>query len=488
MKESTSDIAVIGAGYGGICAASVLAQAKRSVSLFEAHCYLGGCASYFNRGEFSFDVGATTLSGIGKNRPISEWCDIVDFDLESRVKKIDPGIVVHAENNIFSSYTDLNLWFSELSKFGVSDKEKKFWLEVKKINERAWGLLRGLKKFPPKSLEDLFDLNFAAIKDLPLIPYLFESFHSVYQKRVGKLDPVKQRLIDQILLISTQTTSEKVPFLIGCMGISYPAETFYLPGGMRKLTELSNSLLYRHGVAVRKSHQVEKIKALDNGYEIMTSRGRYFAKRIISNLTIWNMIDVTEGDIKDYFKSLAKKQEKNCWGAFTLYFGIKCNQQFEELYHQVHTQEIPFCGSTSFFVSFSLADDPARAPQGYRCVTISTHCDITQWENLSKDDYQVQKEVTSQFILEHFFKTFTYLSASDMKYFSDGSPSTFLRYTGRYKGYVGGIPNTLDRKIWDMNAGHTPFEGLSLVGDTIFPGQGICGVIAGALTTCRSLC
>jgi phytoene dehydrogenase-like protein len=38
------------------------------------------------------------------------------------------------------------------------------------------------------------------------------------------------------------------------------------------------------------------------------------------------------------------------------------------------------------------------------------------------------------------------------------------------------VPNTLERKIFDLQGAVTPFKGLYLVGDTVYPGQGIAGV------------
>jgi phytoene dehydrogenase-like protein len=52
---------------------------------------------------------------------------------------------------------------------------------------------------------------------------------------------------------------------------------------------------------------------------------------------------------------------------------------------------------------------------------------------------------------------------------------------------VGGIP--LDRRIfpWSYPRPTTPFEGMYAIGDTVFPGQGIPGVVLGALSLRRRL-
>ncbi|EQC47933.1 NAD(P)-binding Rossmann-like domain protein, partial [Bacteriovorax sp. BSW11_IV] len=62
-------IAVVGGGYSGLSIAALLAKSGVVVDLFEKHSSLGGCAGYFVRKNISFDVGATTISGLKKNGP-----------------------------------------------------------------------------------------------------------------------------------------------------------------------------------------------------------------------------------------------------------------------------------------------------------------------------------------------------------------------------------------------------------------------------------
>src|SRR5262249_56258837 len=54
-------VAVIGAGIAGMAVAARLQARGLSSIVFEAHGQPGGCAGFFRRRGFAFDVGATTL-------------------------------------------------------------------------------------------------------------------------------------------------------------------------------------------------------------------------------------------------------------------------------------------------------------------------------------------------------------------------------------------------------------------------------------------
>jgi len=59
------DVTVIGAGNGGLTAATSLAQKGLNVLLLERHNIPGGCATSFCRGRFEFEIALHQLSGLG---------------------------------------------------------------------------------------------------------------------------------------------------------------------------------------------------------------------------------------------------------------------------------------------------------------------------------------------------------------------------------------------------------------------------------------
>jgi all-trans-retinol 13,14-reductase len=60
------DVLVIGAGLGGLCAASMLAQLGRRVLVLEQHTVPGGFTQSFRRGKWSWDVGLHIVGEMGK--------------------------------------------------------------------------------------------------------------------------------------------------------------------------------------------------------------------------------------------------------------------------------------------------------------------------------------------------------------------------------------------------------------------------------------
>jgi len=56
-------VLVIGAGYGGLAAATELSRRGFNVTVLEAHIYPGGSAGTFFHQGYRFDAGATLAGG-----------------------------------------------------------------------------------------------------------------------------------------------------------------------------------------------------------------------------------------------------------------------------------------------------------------------------------------------------------------------------------------------------------------------------------------
>lgn len=475
------DFVVIGAGYGGVSVASLLAKSGFSVLLLESHTEIGGCASFFKRKDFVFDVGATTLSGVLPSQPLGILVD--ELAVQPKMRKLEPGMKIHFGKNILTRYADKEKWISESENFFESKNQRDFWNKIFEIDSDVWDFLQNNKNLPPKSILDLLKLaKFSNFPKVGLVQGLFLPMEFLLEKFGLEKDFLFRKFIDEQLLITTQNTSKDAPFVPSAMGLAYPSETYYPFGGMVEPLKLITEKFIEFGGEILFKEKVTNLVQSNEGFKITTKKGNSFqSKNVVSNIPIWNLAKITEGQIQNYFQKESEKFQE-AWGAFTLNFAIESKGKISNSYHQIHIEkEIPFCNSGSIFVSFSQPDDFAKAPKGWQTVTISTHTDVKNWQNLSKEKYQEKKQTVTNFILEEFDKVFEEFRESEKMFILSGSPNTFEFFTNREKGFVGGIPHSVKKNLLTLPSGITPFRNLFLVGDTVFPGQGVPAVVLSAL-------
>lgn len=474
------DYIVVGAGYGGIASASLLAKRGFKVLVLEAHNLIGGCASYFKREDFLFDVGATTLSGFREGQPIKKLLDELEIDFP--VKKIDPGIIIKKGHLNFYWYSDWDKFVDELKRKINDLPEKKlslFFEKMKNISKRAWELLDRNPNLMPKNIFGYFSL-IKNIKDIDLFMLMFKPVNELLIEYGLYKDEKLKSVLDEILLISTQSKSNEAPSLSAALAFEYPGELYYSMGGTYKLAQKLMEKFIELGGEIKFKQKAVSVREENSFYRINTHKSEsYRATNLVLNIPIWNIADITESSIQRYFKKLSKKYNK-AWGAFTIYFAIKDVGDLGSHFYQIHCDPIPNCDSNSYFVSFSDPEDREKAPEGWRTVTISTHTKSDPWLGHFQEDYSKLKDETEKFILESFFNNFPQFESSSIQYLNSGTPRTFDFFTSRYQGKVGGIPHTVSNPLPLLPNQTTPFKGLYHVGDTSFPGQGIGTVIYSA--------
>jgi C-3',4' desaturase CrtD len=472
------DYIVIGAGSAGLSFAALMEKRGYKIAILEAHSLPGGCSSYFERDGFTFDAGATTLSGLKAGRPLQRL--ITELNLKLDLISVDPGIVCLIGDKKILRYRDPERWIEELKKNFAGINHRKLWHKLKLIESRGWSLSTTFKNIPLRSFKSLF--SFFSVK-LPLAllsaPGLFRSVESELQKFNIK-DQSYLNMLDELLFITAQNNRLETPLLMGAMGLCYPEDTSYALGGMKAfsnaLADKCSSIFYRH--------QVQKINPIETGiggFTVHTNQGIFRAKNLVSTIPIWNIPELFEDQKAKDFSSFEKTPDpKDCWSAFMIYLTIPLNSATESLYYQIHCEGIPFCSTKSFFVSLSHPADSTRSIHGRQTVTISTHTKSSEWLGLDIAEYKNKKEITANFILNVLKEKFQ-LQENDLQNILTGTPRTFIKYTKRYSGLVGGIPHSLNRNPLDYIIARSPYKNFYMLGDTQFPGQGIAAVVMGAM-------
>jgi phytoene dehydrogenase-like protein len=145
----------------------------------------------------------------------------------------------------------------------------------------------------------------------------------------------------------------------------------------------------------------------------------------------------------------------------------------------------PFAEGNSVFISFSLPDDLARAAEGHRAVTMSTHTALELWWRLFENDreaYEARKQEYTERVLDAAEMALPGLRRA-AGLVMPGTPVSFQRFTHRSRGWVGGFPQTSLTRSRSPRLG----RGTWLVGDSIFPGQSVLAVTLGGARVAQAV-
>lgn len=471
------DYAVVGGGIGGVTAAALLSRLGKKVVLFERLNYLGGCAGTFERDGFVYNAGATTLVGLGKGYPVRLLIDILGIrDLP--VKQIDPSIVVYVGDKVVARYRDRKAAVEQIQKNFYHKNNPALWQKIFQVADTSWKNIYNLLPFKPQ----LSYFVKTGIKNLTYtignLAYNLLPAREVIKLYLGSVDEDYRHFLNSQILMTAQGYWDEVSFVAASMGLTYTnLDNYYVTGGMSELLNTISTVI----TSMQKKTAVKKIRKVSDRFEIHTNRGVFEAKRVILNKSIWNFCDIVEDDrLRDICQKNIKTYRK-MWSSATLYFHLKDPDNLLDKHHYqiIHKDKNPYTGSHSFFVSLSDISDSRMTVGGYKSVTISTHCKIDLWENITQEEYVEKKERLKQFIMDKLYFYLPQIKTMEKTMIMVATPRTFERYTARYRGSVGGLPMVLDYVPFRYPSNFTGIDGVYLVGDTVFPGQGWPGVVVG---------
>jgi C-3',4' desaturase CrtD len=467
---NTFDAIVIGAGVAGLTAATILARSGMRTLVLERHNVAGGCASFYQRDGFRFDVGATLVGGFGV-RGVHRLLN-ARFGIDVSPEPIEPAMVVHLPDDSVVRYGDGRWQAERLRAFG--SEAEPFWREQERIADLAWDLSTRFPALPVDVPGALALLSAARPRHLPLLATLGRSVASIMPQRAGR---ALRTFVDAQLLITAQTDARGAALAYGCTALDLAREgTFHLPDGVGTLSVALARAFRRAGGTLHYVSDVARIVTeRGRAAAVVTSDGTtYRSDRVIAALPIQNVLALCEPLAQRFGARIAALPQR--YGAFTLYCGLRAGVVPADLpsHHQlVGSYDEPLGEGNSVFVSIS--EDARHAPAGGRAVTLSTHTDVARWERAHRDGRTAQLRAEYRARLLAAFERVVPGAAAGAVLIEAGDPHTFERYTGRARGLVGGLPQTPAAASFGAFGHHTPIAGLYLCGDTTFPGQSTVG-------------
>lgn len=478
----TTETLVLGAGYAGLAAAALLAAEGKEVTVLEAHDTLGGCASFYKTGPYTFDVGATTFSAVRPDRPAGRV--FAHLGIEPSFERVDPGMVIRMPQADVIRHATVDTWIAETQRHFGGDQHG-FWRELYRLEEQVWGMIDGKSYIPPASMQDWLRMaDPRNLRSLPLLPGLVRPVSHLMQRYGVDTDTTFRRFVDEQLLISTQNNAAGAPYLTGAMGLTYPSETYYPVGGMvRPAILLLRSITQNRGT-VKFRRMVTSIERHDRRWRVTCANGEvYDAATVVSSIPIWNMPPLMQGGPARWFQNHAQRFQR-VWSALTLYFALDGVPAVASPYVQLHLDTpLPWVHSDSLFLTISRPGDTQKAPEGHSTITVSTHARIDDWLGLSPEEHAARKAAMTQALVAFIKQRMHEFDGMQWIHEDAGTPWTWVKYTHRHHGFVGGLPHATQQPLLTLPPNQTPFPGLYHIGDTAFPGQGIPAVMLGAWNT-----
>lgn len=465
-----SDVLIIGSGMAGLTAGALLAKKGLKVRVVEQNWQPGGCTSAYWRKGFVFEAGATTLVGLGDDMPLQYVLDETGIDLSPRHLKL-PMQVHLANGTIANRYEDLQVWITEAERVFGAAGQRGFWEEAYKVSQFVWKNSLKQKLFPPSKVGDLINAaSNASLSQVRHLPYAFKTTEDLLKKHGLHTHELFRAFVNEQLLITAQNHMSEVNALFGAAALCYTNyPNYYLDGGLINLVKPFISYIEAKGGEIIYRQDVQKVRRNGQGYEVNTRRGElYKSDYVLSSIPINDTLELFNGETRRLSVKVMESEQLN--SAFQMGIGFTPHREFATIHHQIHLPApLPETGSDSIFISLNHPEDQSRTDTpGQMVMSVSTH--IPDPANTMVDPAKAEAAVIAELERRNFLKS------GNIVYQHSSTPKSWAKWTGRKWGFVGGYPQYMSVKPWQMLDARLDGHKAYMAGDTVYPGQGIPGV------------
>jgi phytoene desaturase len=467
-------IAVIGSGFAGISAATVLAEKGNEVHLFEKNEHFGGRARQFSSEGFLFDMGPSWywMPDVFEryfNRFGYTSSDFYDLKL------LDPSFSMVFEGNeeveIPADFDALCALFESIEK-GSADKLIKFMDEAEYkynvgINDLVYKPGLSLTEFADvKLFRDVFRLQ------------IFSSFSKHVQKFFK--NPKLVALMEfPVLFLGAMP--EKTPALYSLMNYAgLKLGTWYPMGGFHKVVEGMKTIAEKHGVHFYNNEPVKELQVTNNRVHHILANGHSMDIDAVIGAADYHHIEqkLLAPGYRNYDE---KYWDKKTFAPSSLLFYLGVNKKIKKLKHhtlffdnnlKLHSKEIyedaKWPTKPLFYVCCPSKTDSAVAPVGQENIFVLMPIapNLKDSESTREEYYHLLMERLEDFVGEDIRNHVTYKRSYCV--------SDFKNDYNAYKGNAYGLANTLmQTAILKPKIKSNKVNNLYFAGQLTVPGPGV---------------
>lgn len=469
------DVAIIGAGFGGLGCAMGLIERGRTPVVFEALKYPGGCASTFSRDGHRFESGATLFSGLDEHGLFGRWIRRHALAVETRL--LDPVIELRLDGDApLPVWSDRERFVRELAaRSDRPDAVKAFFAYQRRVADVLWELFAAPDLLPPFDLRMLLRHAARSPRYLPLVRIVGQPLSRVLRRFGLEASEPLRSFLRALCQITVQCDAEQAEAAFALAAIDYPWRgTGHVVGGIGELaTGLAHAITAKGG-DVRYAHAIRRVTREGNRFSLESTRGRFTARNVVMNVLPAQASRLLGEAVAPELEAAVSSG----WSACMLYRAMRPSNGLTRAplhLELVADRSKPFTDGNHVFVSISGANEPGK--EGLRTATVSTHVR----PGLGAEDVErVQTRMRETLRLRA-------PEWCDVEHELPASPRTFERFTRRGAGLVGGVPRTAGLHNY-RTLSPTRERGVWLVGDSVFPGQSILATALGGERTAEAIC
>jgi C-3',4' desaturase CrtD len=477
------DVAVVGGGIAGLATAARLAAAGRTTIVLEAHGQPGGCAGFFRRQGFAFDVGATTLVDFAPGGIGGELLDRVGLaDLPAEEL---PGYMAWLPDRQVTLYRDAREWHRErLAKLGDSAAHRRLWQVLDRLADVFWQATRRGIRLPVRTLADVRRVaGIIPPADWLLVRYARWTVGDLLRSLRLRDDAPLVGLLSMLLEDTVHAKIDEAPLINGALGITIRgAGLSRARGGMRGFWQRFVARYRALGGELVVASPVARIERLADHYRIIFRRRVVLARHVVSALPAELSARLGPPEVARRLAPYLDRDRAAQGGALVLFLGVPEREVADQplTHHQLlQDYRAPMGNGNNMFISVSSASDLESAPEGWRAVMISTHCELAAWEGLTAAEYAEQKRATAERLLALARRVYPRLGEQP-RVSEFATPRTYERFTHRPRGAVGGYRLNLSNANQRAIPHDLGLPGFWQVGDTTWPGLGTVACVHGS--------
>jgi phytoene dehydrogenase-like protein len=485
MTDTDSRIVIVGGGVAGLCAGVYGLRCGYDVEIVEMHERLGGLATSWRRGDYTFETCLHWLLGSDpKGRMHAHWREVFDID---QLHFVQPAEYVRLETEggeRLSIYTDPVRLEAELMRLSPEDEAE------------SRRFLAGVREFrdveipePPENLGAWLGL-IASLRHLPALQHWMGISLKDYARRF------KHPLLRRFFAggESGELSAIAVVLTLAWMG---RGDAGYPIGGSQAVIGAIAEQFERLGGRLRLGARVEEILTdgrIAAGVRLAggeTIRGDWVISAADGHATIYEML-------KGRFRDAALDEAYRTMEPFPSYLQVSLGVALPlpaEPGFVTQVLEAPIeidPGTRLDQVSFRIFNyDPTFAPPGRTAVTCTLPSrSFAYWTDLKRDDpagYEAHKRRVAEAVTAVLARRIPDADRA-IEVVDVSTPATVIRYTGNWQGSMEGWLMTPATGLRRLPIALPGLDRFLMAGQWVAPGGGLPGGLMSARAAMRALC